>query len=362
MDRAHSQVRATGRTATQTQAAASTAAAAAQPASATLWVQKLDSCSETLAGAQLELVDSSGAVISGPATSASGGIHSFAHPNGCPVQGGSCTVTNTGCLTLTVPVPASGTSTFRIIETKAPPGFVDCIKGDHECTSQFGTVTIASDGTMQATFTAVLTDGRSETLPSPDPNTGSGFWLGTKADPALYHDGTTKKKKGHPGKTTTTLWVQKLDSCSETLSGAQLELVDAGGTVISGPATSAAGKIHSFAHTKCPAQGGSCTATNSGCLTFTVPVPDSGTTTFQIVETQAPAGFVDCIKGDHNCKSQVGTVTVAADGTMQVTFTVDFANGRTETLPTNDPNTGSAFWLGTQADPALFYDGTVKKK
>jgi hypothetical protein len=360
VDRAHSRFHSSNNTAGSASAAAAIPADPSPPASATLWIQKMDSCSETLGGAQLELVDSTGAVISGPATSAAGKMHSFPHPNGCPVQGGSCTVTNSGCLTLDVPVPGSGTATFQIIETKAPSGFVDCIKGDHQCTSQVGTVIVASDGTMQVTFTVSFTNGRSETLPSNDPNTGSAFWLGTKADPALYFD-SNKKKKEHPS--SATLWIQKMDSCSETLGGAQLELVDSTGAVISGPATSAAGKMHSFPHPNgCPVQGGSCTVTNSGCLTLDVPVPGSGTATFQIIETQAPSGFVDCIKGDHQCTSQVGTVIVASDGTMQVTFTVSFTNGRSETLPSNDPNTGSAFWLGTKADPALYFDSNKKKK
>ena len=112
----------------------------------------------------------------------------------CPAQGGSCTVTNTGCLTLSVPVPASGTSTLRIVETLVPAGHVNCIKGDARCTTQFGTVVVASNGSLHVTFTADFTNGTSETLPASDPNTGSAFWLGTRADPALYYNGTPKQK------------------------------------------------------------------------------------------------------------------------------------------------------------------------
>ena|ERR1700693_5812158 len=76
----------------------------------------------------------------------------------------------------------------------------------------------------------------------------------------------------------------------------------------------------------------------------------------------APVGFVDCIENfNHNnpvsqCSKQWGTVTVNSSGALKVTFTSVSLTGQTLTLPTDDTNTGNAFWLGTQADPALFYD------
>jgi len=175
--------------------------------------------------------------------------------------------------------------------------------------------------------------------------------------------GTASTVPGPPSSPPATLWLQKLDSCAETLSGAQFELVASGGSVVSGPSTSASGRIHAFPHPSgCPAQGGSCTVTGTGCLTLTVPVPSSGTSMFQIVETVVPAGHVNCIKGDSRCTNQVGTVVVAADGSLQVTFTASLTSGRTLALPASDPNTGNAFWLGTQTDPGLYYNGTPKQK
>ncbi|MHB8489846.1 MAG: hypothetical protein ACYDCS_11655 [Candidatus Dormibacteria bacterium] len=163
--------------------------------SATLWVQKIRSCGGTLPGAQLELLDSSGAVISGPMTSAAGTYHTFPSSSGCPTQAGSCTAVTAGCLTLTVPIPAVGTATYKMVENLVPAGFVDCIETfQHnfpvsQCSTQYGTVTVDASGNMRVTFTAVnLAGTRTLTLPSNDPNTGNGYWLGTQADPALFYD------------------------------------------------------------------------------------------------------------------------------------------------------------------------------
>jgi hypothetical protein len=164
------------------------------PSTTTLWVQKLRSCGGTLPGAQLELVDATGNVISGPSTSASGIHHTFPDPNGCPAQAGNCVTVTTACLTLSVPVPAVGNATYRIIEVVVPAGFVNCIENfNHDnkvdqCALQFGTVLVNASGAMQVTFTSVSLGGQTLTLPTDDTNTGNAYWLGTKADPALFYD------------------------------------------------------------------------------------------------------------------------------------------------------------------------------
>ena len=166
----------------------------AGPSTTTLWVQKLRSCGGTLPGAQLELTDTSGNVISGPATSASGTHHTFPDPNGCPTQEGNCTTVTTACLTLTVPVPLVGTASYRIIEVVVPTGFVNCIENfNHnnkvsQCASQFGTVLVNASGALEVTFTSVSLGGQTLTLPTDDTNTGNAYWLGTAADPALFYD------------------------------------------------------------------------------------------------------------------------------------------------------------------------------
>jgi hypothetical protein len=164
------------------------------PSTATLWIQKIRSCSGTLPGAQLALVDANGNVVSGPATSAGGVHHNFPTPNGCPTQAGSCTAVTTACLTLVVPVPATGTSTFEIIETTTPVGFNDCIEifnhdsAISQCAKQFGTVTVDSAGSLSVTFTSISITGQTLTLPTDDTNTGNAYWLGTQGDPALFYD------------------------------------------------------------------------------------------------------------------------------------------------------------------------------
>jgi hypothetical protein len=159
------------------------------PAPATLWVQKIRSCGLTLSGAQLELVNATGAVISAPATSATGTAHTFKSTTGCPTQMGSCTLVSTGCLTLSVPVPATGTATYQLIESQVPTGFVNCIENfDHnnpvsQCWKQFGTVTVNSSGTLSVTFTSINL-ARTATIMLPT----NSSWPGTQADPALFYD------------------------------------------------------------------------------------------------------------------------------------------------------------------------------
>jgi hypothetical protein len=97
-----------------------------------------------------------------------------------------------------------------------------------------------------------------------------------------------------------------------------------------------------------------------------VPVPATGTAVYTIIEVTEPVGFVNCIENfNHDnpvsqCSKQWGTVTVDSSGALKVTFTSVSLTGQTLTLPTDDTNTGNAFWLGTQADPALFYDDSQK--
>jgi hypothetical protein len=166
----------------------------AGPSTSQLWVQKIRSCGGTLPGAQLELVNANGSVISGPATSATGTNHTFPDPNGCPTQAGSCTTLTTACLTLSVPVPLTGTATYKIIESQTPVGFVNCIENfNHDntvsqCSTQYGTVIVDSSGNLRVTFTSVSLSGSTLTLPTDDTNTGNAYWLGTRADPALFYD------------------------------------------------------------------------------------------------------------------------------------------------------------------------------
>ncbi len=95
-------------------------------------------------------------------------------------------------------------------------------------------------------------------------------------------------------------------------------------------------------------------------------VPATGTAKYTIVEVVEPVGFVNCIENfNHDnpvsqCSKQWGTVTVDSSGALKVTFTSVSLTGQTLTLPTDDTNTGNAFWLGTQADPALFYDDSQR--
>jgi len=149
-------------------------------------VQTIDSCRAAIGGATFTLQDSSGATIE-TQTAAPGGPTTVRTGGGCPIQGGDCVSVPVGCVTFTADIPASGSSTFTLVETATPAGYRPC-NGGSACQSESMTIVIDSGGGVQATTTNVEPDGFVEHFPSVDPNTGATFWSGTPADPGLFYD------------------------------------------------------------------------------------------------------------------------------------------------------------------------------
>jgi len=149
--------------------------------------------------------------------------------------------------------------------------------------------------------------------------------------------------------------LQNLDSCRQAIGGGTFELKDSGGNVIQTQSAPAAAPVTVSHASGCPIQGSSCVAFSTGCVTFTLDIPASGTSTFTIVQTVAASGYLTC-NGGSACQSETMTITLDSSGGIKATTAQVLPDGTVQTDPTNDPNTGAAFWVGTPADPALFYD------
>jgi hypothetical protein len=157
------------------------------------------------------------------------------------------------------------------------------------------------------------------------------------------------------------VWIQTLDSCTQTIGGASYALFDSSGNQIaSGTATT--GPQQSVPHPNgCPAQGGNCQAFTTGCISFSLAVPSSGTLTYRVNETAAPSGYAPC-EGGSACQLEYATLVVDSTGAIQGTVTNVYPDGTVRTFPISDLNTGASFYSGTVTDPVIFFDsklGTV---
>ena len=154
------------------------------PASAagttSFWLQTIDSCRQALDGATYILTGKGTSITA----SRSGTGRQSVSSASCPIQRGSCSSTSTGCVQFTgVPVPG----TYTVHETVTPPGnssnpegYAACAGGS-ACRIESVTVNVASDGSIQATTTAIYPDGSTRIFPS------SGTYAGSLADPVLFH-------------------------------------------------------------------------------------------------------------------------------------------------------------------------------
>lgn len=163
---------------------------AASP-SKTVWLQTMDSCKQALDGSSYRLV---GGTITLSAHRDGNGKKRVGTGSGCPAQGGNCSRIQTGCMSFSVPVPASGTQSYRGTETLTPPfnrsnpqGYAPC-NGGSACRSEEVDLTINSKGLVKATVKNVSPDGFTKVWPSPDPNTGATYYTGANTDPIVIHN------------------------------------------------------------------------------------------------------------------------------------------------------------------------------
>jgi len=152
-------------------------------ATASIWMQTMDSCKEGLGGGAYDLTG--GGVHLSVADTAPGGARSVAPSSGCPLEQGDCSGTNLGCVEFQNVPPG----VYRILQTKTPPpnatnpeGYAPC-EGGSACRSEVVDVTVDPAGTVSATVTNVYPDGLTKTWP-----TVGGSYAGTTADPVVVHD------------------------------------------------------------------------------------------------------------------------------------------------------------------------------
>ena len=157
---------------------------------------------------------------------------------------------------------------------------------------------------------------------------------------------------------TTAFWVQTMDSCQQAIPGASFRLLGNGLSIDKGPTSgSKLRTIHSGS--TCPEQRGDCAASaqQTGCVSWDVPVPTSGSKTYEVIELGAPNGYVPCIMYPV-CKQGAVTVTLTIDsrGVISATAHDTGQNGKPEIWPsTGMPYRGSAM------DPAVVHDSSFKK-
>ncbi|HLZ57813.1 MAG TPA: hypothetical protein VKR06_12765, partial [Ktedonosporobacter sp.] len=173
-----------------------------------------------------------------------------------------------------------------------------------------------------------------------------------------------------------TFWVQSLDSCRQAIGGAYYELTGNGVDQVLGP-TPGNKPVTISAAGPCPIPRGNCQVTSTGCLSFNLDVPASGTASYTITEIKAPKGFVACLKAVKCPVPAVVNVTVDSAGTVAATTSILFGDGKTVVFPKNMPlapvplplaNTnavpsdlppvGGAF-TGTITDPAVVYNNQI---
>ncbi|HEY7416036.1 MAG TPA: hypothetical protein VH593_12635 [Ktedonobacteraceae bacterium] len=148
----------------------------------TFWVQVMDSCRQALPGAFFSYKVNGTTVHEGPTPGLKPLTVSVGIP--CPVQRGNCVRSTTGCLAFTIPVPASGTKTYTIKETKSPHGYMPCTGGS-VCPGgpQIITLHINASGAISATVLNV----NPNRVPVIWPTQGKPY-RGTASDPAVLHN------------------------------------------------------------------------------------------------------------------------------------------------------------------------------
>lgn len=154
------------------------------------------------------------------------------------------------------------------------------------------------------------------------------------------------------GNRTTTIYVQTFDSCQHAMGGASFQLTGNGLKLTAGPAPgTGVHVVMAKSPFQCPVQQGNCSSTIVGCVSFTIPVPQSGTVTYTITETVTAPKSVPC-DGGSVCPGGPDTAIVTVDATGIVTARVRNV----------DPDGTVVFWptTGTYAatltDPIVVHD------
>ncbi|WP_220205012.1 hypothetical protein [Reticulibacter mediterranei] len=165
----------------------------------TLWIQATDSCAQALSGGNF--------IVQGPGTNITTGLTGGASPKTlpayktmpraqrhCPVNQGTCVKFSAGCVSLAVPVPATGTAQYTVTTNRLPPGhgtnvsYAPC-EGGPAChmdeqkqpIKEVAFVTVAANGSVQAWTRNTEPDGYVDRWPASD------FFSATPRNPIMFH-------------------------------------------------------------------------------------------------------------------------------------------------------------------------------
>lgn len=154
--------------------------------------------------------------------------------------------------------------------------------------------------------------------------------------------------------TTARFWLQTIDSCRQAIPGARFELTGPNVTREAGPAPGTRPRTVPSRGANCPIQRGNCVAVATGCLSFILPVPRSGTLTYKITDLTSRAHYVICLGGS-TCPGGPTTVnlTINASGRISARVVNIYPNRQTITFPT------TGVYAGTQADPAVVHNSRL---
>jgi hypothetical protein len=145
-----------------------------------------------------------------------------------------------------------------------------------------------------------------------------------------------------------TFYVQTADSCRETFPGASYVLTGNGLNVKEGPAPGTKKQTISSAG-KCPVQRGNCQVLNA-CLSWTIPIPVTGTQKYTITETSPPPNGVMCTGGSACNVPSAVHLTIDSTGAIKATVTNTDPDGTIVIWPTG------SFYNATITDPALVHN------
>ena len=160
----------------------------------------------------------------------------------------------------------------------------------------------------------------------------------------------TTGQEYRPATTTVTVWLQTMDSCRQAIPGAYFTLRGNGLYIVEGPGPGTGPKTVGSGN--CPLQRGDCVTVPTGCLSWTLPVPSTGSMTYKIKETTHPKGYVPC-DGGSVCPGgpEVVTLTIDAAGGVSATTLNIYPDGTSVVYPTS-----GAPYTATQSDPIVTHN------
>jgi len=154
----------------------------------------------------------------------------------------------------------------------------------------------------------------------------------------------------HAAGSTSTFWIQTLDSCRHAVPGAFFVLQGNGSDVQGGPGDGT--RKESVGSGNCPVQRGNCQTVPVGCVSWDIPIPASGSATYTITETAAPHNYVWCTGGSV-CPGGpvVVTLTINSTGAFAAKVRNVYPDGYVKVWPT----TGAPY-TGTKTNPAIVHN------